>query len=145
MSIDGFEDTHDRIRGVKGVFKQAMHGISILKEYGKRTKIGVNMTIFRDNINETMPLLEYLQDKVDFVSFQPIAPYPPSRNVIPSHEKVEQLVQSLLALKEEKPGYLFPPKSYIYRLKEYFSRNLRKFCDAGELYCYIDWYGNVML
>jgi MoaA/NifB/PqqE/SkfB family radical SAM enzyme len=145
VSIDGFENTHDRIRGVKGAFRRAMDGIAVLKKYARSAKIGVNMTIFRENIKETIPLFEYLQDKVDFVSFQPIAPYPPSKNIIPSHEEVEQLVQLLLILKEKKPGYLLPPKSYIRRLTEYFSHNLRKFCDAGKLYCYINWDGNVML
>ena len=145
VSIDGFEDTHDKIRGIKGTFKKAMRAVSILKEEVIYANIGVNVALFRENINEIVPLFEYLQDKVDFVSFQPVWPYPPSEDITPPREEVERVVQSLLALKERNPGYLFPTKDYICSLIDYFSGDLKKYCDAGELYCIVDWNGNVML
>jgi MoaA/NifB/PqqE/SkfB family radical SAM enzyme len=47
ISFDGLEQTHDRFRGVKGAFGQAMAGLKNCQEAG--IKVGLRFTINRRN------------------------------------------------------------------------------------------------
>ncbi len=44
VSIDGWEKTHDEIRGVKGAFKRAYGGVSRLKKAGKQVLVSYAIT-----------------------------------------------------------------------------------------------------
>jgi len=56
VSIDGDEETHDRIRGVKGTYQRAIRGIKLLQEAKTRLhsdipEIALTCTITRDNLH----------------------------------------------------------------------------------------------
>jgi radical SAM protein with 4Fe4S-binding SPASM domain len=51
VSIDGLEETHDRIRGVPGIFRNAISTVKLLKASGfKDLRIG--MTLMKENVGE---------------------------------------------------------------------------------------------
>jgi len=57
VSIDGMEDTHERIRGVPGIFKCATRTISNLKQMGI-TDLRIGMTLLPENSEEAMRVFE---------------------------------------------------------------------------------------
>ena len=145
VSLDGFEETHDQIRGVKGTYKKAMKAIHLLKEHSAKAKIGINFTLCKTNSAEMIPLFTELHNIVDFASFVPVNPYPPSNDsMIPLHD-IDDMITSLLALKKEKASNIILPEQYIRTLRQYYALELEKKCHACELYCCIDWNGNLLL
>jgi len=58
VSIDGDEDTHDSIRGVKGSFRKAMEGIERTAAASPRINILVNYTISHFNYSRLVPFAE---------------------------------------------------------------------------------------
>ena len=145
VSLDGFEATHDKIRGVKGTYKKAMKAIHLLKEYSTNAKIGINFTLCKTNSAEMIPLFTELRNIVDFASFAPVNPYPPSNDsMIPLHD-INDIITSLLVLKKEKPSNVILPDQYIRTLQQYYSLELEKRCATCVLYCCIDWNGNLWL
>ena len=145
VSLDGFEETHDQIRGVKGTYKKAMKAIHLLKEHSTKAKIGINFTLCKTNSAEIIPLFTKFRSIVDFASFAPVNPYPPSNgSMIPLHD-IDDIITSLLALKKEKPSNVILPDQYIRTLRQFYALELEKKCHACELYCCVDWNGNLWL
>lgn len=56
VSIDGPEELHDRLRGVKGSFKKALAGVKMLKEMG--VDVAIAPTLTKGNIDQ----IEFLSD-----------------------------------------------------------------------------------
>ncbi|OYT62070.1 MAG: hypothetical protein B6U69_02415 [Thermofilum sp. ex4484_15] len=150
VSLDGFEEVHDKTRGVRGAFKYALKGIENLKRYSG-TAVGVATTIYSANWHEVKEFFLYLKDRVDYVSFQPIGgtverAYPPPEELSVPKEGIDKLVNGLLSLKEENEGYLVDPYWYIMGLRDYFRGRMEvKLCDAGKLYVGVNWKGELML
>jgi MoaA/NifB/PqqE/SkfB family radical SAM enzyme len=145
VSLDGFEETHDQIRGVKGTYKKAMKAIYLLKENSTKAKIGINFTLCKTNSAEMIPLFTELRGIIDFASFAPVNPYPPSNDaMIPLHD-IDDMITSLLVLKKEKPSNVILPHQYIRTLQQYYALELEKKCDTCVLYCCVDWNGNLWL
>jgi len=136
VSLDGFEPTHDSTRGVPGTYRRVMRALNALKEAGVKT--GIDLTIYSSNIDEVVPLFKSLIGLVDFVSFQPVMPYPAPKGLKPSLEKVSRLVEELLELKRENPAYVAPTEYYIRTVESYFRGEMAKICDAGVLYAMVD-------
>jgi len=136
VSLDGFKEVHDSVRGIPGTFETAMRGIKNLKESG--VKIGICLTIHKKNFHQVLPLFYSFRKLVDFVSFQPVHPYPPPSELSLSPEEAATLVNDLLALKEKEPSYVGPLESYIKMLKPYFAQEVPMICDAGSLYAWLN-------
>ena len=60
VSLDGMEKVHDRFRGKKGAFKEAITGIRNCQDVG--LKVGLRFTINRINIPEVSPIFDLLED-----------------------------------------------------------------------------------
>jgi MoaA/NifB/PqqE/SkfB family radical SAM enzyme len=63
VSLDGLEETHNRIRGVKDGFQRAMTTILALQHLAtqdSRFSVTISMTVQRMNISEVEDLVEYL-------------------------------------------------------------------------------------
>ncbi|MBE7011329.1 MAG: radical SAM protein [Ruminococcaceae bacterium] len=58
ISIDGLEETHDRLRGRKDAFKSAMSGVNALIRNGNFDHIQITTVINHQNINELPQLFE---------------------------------------------------------------------------------------
>ncbi len=61
LSLDSLnEDTHDYLRGVKGSYHRVMNAIDYLHKYCKNTEVGICCVIYDWNLNELVPLLEWV-------------------------------------------------------------------------------------
>ncbi len=61
ISIDGLEQTHDRIRGVPGMFERAISTVRSLKEKGF-TDLRIAMTVTTENQSEIIDVFELSRD-----------------------------------------------------------------------------------
>jgi radical SAM protein with 4Fe4S-binding SPASM domain len=62
LSLDGLEETHDRLRGVKGSFRKVMEAIKFLKELDFLDVLEPITTVSRENIHELDELYEEIKD-----------------------------------------------------------------------------------
>lgn len=137
VSLDGFSEKHDTSRGVPGAYERAMKGLKLLSKM-KEAKIGIDLTITRRNLHEIIPLFKQLYGFLDFVSFQPILPYPAPEDLALKPQEAVRLAEDILAMKRKDPSYVAPLVGYIDLLKRYFSPNYPRICDAGVLYAMVD-------
>jgi MoaA/NifB/PqqE/SkfB family radical SAM enzyme len=74
VSIDGLEKTHDRIRGVKGGFRQSIETIQILMDYAKSFPINITMGTVIQPLNlHQIEEIQKLADNLEVpVVFQPL-------------------------------------------------------------------------
>ncbi len=74
VSIDGIEETHDSIRGVKGGFRQAIETIEMLKKLSHDFPININMgtVILPSNLYQIPELENLAEDLGVSSSFQPL-------------------------------------------------------------------------
>lgn len=65
ISIDGFEDTHDKLRGVPGGFKKAMTTFEELKDLQKKRffNFGIAYTISAENLQNTEMMYEWCKER----------------------------------------------------------------------------------
>ena len=66
LSIDGFEATHERIRGVPGNFRKSLETLKLLRHVANEypnLEILVNSVICADNFAEVVPLAEFIRDE----------------------------------------------------------------------------------
>ncbi len=61
ISLDGLERTHDRFRGVKGAFRQAMAGLQVCQNAG--IKVGLRFTINRRNSQDIPGIFSLLRER----------------------------------------------------------------------------------
>jgi len=142
VSLDGPKDVHDKIRGIAGTYDKAVEAIRLLKANGVR--IGVNSVATLWNINILPKFFEELRSLVDFVQVQPIHPYPPSPEKIPSQQQVSELLDYLMNLKRSDPGFLVVPTEFLKGFEQFFNGKIPKICHAGELYFAINPEGNLL-
>lgn len=143
VSLDGFALTHDTVRGMPGTFDRATRALRLMSDVGQ-AKVGVDLTVHRRNVTEVFELFNSLKGQVDFVSFQPILPYPPPVEQTITPAEAEALSDKLLAMKKQNVSYVGPSKGYISLLKPYFAGTMEKRCDAGVLYAMIDPAGDLL-
>lgn len=74
VSIDGLEETHDRIRGVQGGFKQSLETVRILKRLEKNhlIKVSIGTVIQPLNLHEIDEIEKLAQDLRVATIFQPL-------------------------------------------------------------------------
>lgn len=83
LSLDSLdENTHDYLRGVKGIYGRVMNAIKQLSMYCKNTKIGISSVIYDSNLDELLPLLGWVRnnDKINSVFF--LAPMQPNSTAL---------------------------------------------------------------
>jgi len=61
VSLDGLEDVHDRFRGKRGAFKEAIEGIRQCQDAG--IKVGLRFTMNRLNAKELPAIFDLLEDE----------------------------------------------------------------------------------
>jgi len=64
IALDGLRDSHDAMRGVPGNFDKAIDSARILRrlkpKFGRRLEVHINTVITRDNVDEILPLSEWI-------------------------------------------------------------------------------------
>jgi len=135
LSLDGFESTHDRIRGVPGTFARVLSSLNELKNLRKendRLHLSVGFTVTDRNIHELPRVFEKFRNEVDFF-FKPAQRY--SRSLKRNTELLMSSETRLSLLKFidffSKDG--FPDKKGLARaLQGVFYRYMKKFIENPE-------------
>jgi len=79
FSLDSLnENTHDYLRGVKGVYARVMKSIEYISKYCKNTKIGICSVIYDYNLDELIPLIEWSNNNKNINSIFFLAPMQPN-------------------------------------------------------------------
>jgi radical SAM/SPASM domain protein of ACGX system len=107
MSLDGLEKTHDSLRA-KGSFKKTMNAYKILKQVG--IKSDCMFTLSKKNIKELIPLIKFIDGKVDVFAFARIVPFGkyPKNELIYSKDfrwLLYQVLELFFKLKDSKTRY----------------------------------------
>ena len=142
VSLDGPKAVHDKIRGVAGTYEKATNAIRLLKKNGVKT--GVNSVATPWNIDILPKFIKKLRSVTDFVQVQPMHPYPPSPENVPTANQVSRLTDYLLDLKHADPNFLAVPTEFIKGFKQFFEGKAPKICHAGELYVAINPEGKLL-
>jgi len=142
VSLDGPKEVHDKIRGVSGTYDKAIRAIRLLKANGVRA--GVNSVATPWNIDILPQFIEELRSRVDFAQVQPMHPYSPSPENVPSSEQVSKLLDYLLNLKRSDPSFLAVPTEFLKGFEQFFRGEAPKVCHAGELYVAINPEGKLL-
>jgi MoaA/NifB/PqqE/SkfB family radical SAM enzyme len=167
ISIDGFGETHDRIRGVPGNFEKALDTLSELEALRPRwphLTLYVNSVITQENQDQIVDLGKYFQKNADLDGhyFQIIRgdPKDPSLQTVPPQKlkeiygKVQPLNFAYISKPPQKKsiwdsmrraywkaGYVF---SYETQYRNYVSKaNWKMPCPAGRTSIVIDYNGDV--
>jgi MoaA/NifB/PqqE/SkfB family radical SAM enzyme len=75
LSLDSLcEEKHDYIRGVKGAYQKVMQAIENLYKEARETKIGICSVIMKDNIDELVDIVNWIEknEKISGMGFQAI-------------------------------------------------------------------------
>ncbi|MHB8232851.1 MAG: 12,18-didecarboxysiroheme deacetylase [bacterium] len=103
ISLDGLEAVHDKFRGKKGAFKEAINGINYAKEAG--IKVGLRFTINKRNAQEIPGIFRLLEEEnVPRVCFYHLVYAGRGTKLMEedlSHEETRQTVDTILELTKE--------------------------------------------
>jgi MoaA/NifB/PqqE/SkfB family radical SAM enzyme len=99
VSIDGFQETHDRLRG-EGTFERALANI----EASSHPHLYANITINGANADEIPELVRFLSERVRGITFQFYYPYPGTEDLWLEQDARRAVLDRLIGLKRE--GYL---------------------------------------
>ena len=150
VSIDGFADTHDSIRG-KGTFSRAMKGLNHLLDKKGKTLVGTSTVVTKDNINETIELANHMKSLgTDFFGQCPVNdPYPVDidipkikKSLHPRKEDYEKYVKDLRELKQKYGSFILSSDRFIDLIPQHFSEGV-KICDVGKFSLFLDSSGTV--
>lgn len=148
LSIDGFEKTHDRVRGVPGAFKKVtktLDSLKKLKSQHTNFNVGVQPTISRINIDEIEDFYRFIKKKTPSVGFavtMTSAGYYDNldRGAALTSKDRARIVRFFRKIIYEDPQYGY----YYSKLIDLFRTRKRDFiCLAGYLTLFMDPHGNI--
>jgi MoaA/NifB/PqqE/SkfB family radical SAM enzyme len=94
VSVDGFRETHDDLRGA-GTFDRAMANI----EASSHPRLYANVTINRKNADEIPDLVRFLSDRVAGVTIQFYYPYEGTEDLWLERDGRRRVLDQLISLK----------------------------------------------
>lgn len=158
LSLDGFENTHDEIRGVPGTFSKVLSSLNELKNLRKendRLHLSVGFTVMDGNVHELPGVFEKFRDEVDFF-FKPAQRYSrsPGHNtkLLISPETKESLLRFIDFFSKDgsadKKGLTGAVQRVFYRYMKKFIQNPEKRpipCAAGYSSFHIEPDGSVYI
>lgn len=144
ISLDGLSDTHDRVRGKKGTYDRAIHGLKNLTAANPRTcAIGVNFVLNKLNFKELRKVFDTVRNiGVDYFFIQPIIG--PSSWGTPKDE-INHSIKQILELKSKYRRHISQSHYFIDHIPDYIAGTVPKLCDAGQLYLAVNNEGNLFL
>jgi radical SAM protein with 4Fe4S-binding SPASM domain len=148
LSLDGLPKTHERIRGVDGIFarlQETYEGLITLREiFYPRLELQINTTLFKDNYEEFPQLYEFLKDRFADVqfSFEPIrGHYNPDLAESITQEQYRRFLDYLNSHCDPRIDWQIP----IHELTLQILRRQTQVipCVAGSNFIVIDFSGNI--
>ena len=70
VSLDGFEETHDTVRGRGGNFENAKKVITFLQQYNLVDNVRIGCTVIRENVLKLAPLLEFCIENNLYIKYR---------------------------------------------------------------------------
>ncbi len=104
FSVDGLQESHDRIRG-QGSFEQMEKGIQKAQELGFENR-WINFTLYSSNLADLENVVHYFKEKIDTFHFNMYFDFLGDTPTI--HEKIRPIVQKVKALKKKYNNILNP-------------------------------------
>ena len=135
VSIDGTEEVHDRIRGVKGTYRRARTAMEALRDNG--TRVGISSVVTTRNTSSLVKAWKELDGLYDYLIIQPVMP-PPGRA-----SGAAELVKAVTSLAASGIDVLLPPK-FLEEIPAYLEGRAPKICDAIKLYFAVGPMGEVL-
>ena len=149
VSLDGMEEIHGKMRGVKGAFKKAIKSLKVLKQSGVKD-LGIIFTLTKINKNEIKKILNFCkEEKLNFslnlVYDSPIYFGLKHKKLSLSSKEIQKSLDLVISYYQKS---LLPKnfgKRWFYQeLKRYLQTQKRSIpCGAGEGFFYLDPQGNV--
>ncbi len=138
VSLDGLQDTHDRIRGIKDGFQKVNESIEVIKSFG--LKASVNMTLFGENYKNLYETwLRYRNDNFSYKVAQISTVYYGDNTDV--NLNINETVKNTILAQMEK---IDDKNLYNLFLKDWIKFGKRPSpCYAGQYEVYIDAWGNI--
>lgn len=157
LSLDSFnENTHDSIRGVKGVYKRVMEAIDYLCSFSQNSFIKIKTVIMKNNLDGIIDLARWvIQDnRLSAINFQAVTQplnTKPDRNWYLRNEysflwpedikKTESVLDELIGLKKTHEHKVDNPISQFNAFKQYFRDPQHFIKESG---CHLHKYDNAV-
>ncbi len=101
VSLEGLEEHNDEIRG-NGNFKSVINFLEILKKL--QVSSNVMLTLTHDNIDQALPLTEFLRDKTDSFTFNRLSQVGQGANLLlPNFKKYEDFLGKYIEASKNNP------------------------------------------
>jgi MoaA/NifB/PqqE/SkfB family radical SAM enzyme len=142
LSIDGFEKTHEKIRGVKGGFGKVMRTLDELQKLKKKYpnfNVGVQPTISKINLDEIEKFYRFMKTKTRSIGFAVMMTSKGYYDNVESKAALDEqdkrkVGEFLLRVAKEDPQYGY----YYSGLSKLFETGRRKFtCLGGHVTVFI--------
>lgn len=129
VSLDGKKEQHEILRG-EGSYDKAILGLENLLSEKNRTRVGINYVITRHNADTTNEFLNTLLNmKLDLLKIHPHY-FPDYR---PTAQQVEPIVQKLLLIEKQTPGFLVGDAEYFTSWVDLIAKGQSTPCDVDTL------------
>jgi len=134
VSLDGFEKTHDQIRGEEGTFREAFLGLRNLIAVKQDCTVGVNFVLNKLNYKEFIPFCKWIKNLGVLVTFFPVGG---EDNFVSDYsvpcKEVDGFVGNVLREKATNP-FIGPSGKIIELVPKFVKGKMPRICDAGQLY-----------
>jgi radical SAM protein with 4Fe4S-binding SPASM domain len=138
VSFDSSDDLHDRMRGLKGLYKRAVEGIQLYQNNGK--KVIINSVICKKNSDRIEGLAKLSESLKTSIIFQPMDVYKNyNESIRPTDEEIKKTFKQILEMK--KSGY---PIINSYRYLKNIIKDEDYVCHAPKCYTYVEPDGNIV-
>ena len=144
LSIDGMEENHDRIRGVKGSWRKALKALRLLARHG--LLVSVTMTLNSQNIHdlEDVIMTARTEGAVRFSAGMTLEKGRAcNKNLELTKEQKEEVIQELKKLKEKYASPRFYVSTWVGVSERDETSPKSVNCGAGHKMYSIDYTGNV--
>lgn len=141
VSMDGLEETHDRVRGVPGNFKKCLKTLAGLTELRKEfpnLRVTTLSCIIRENAEELTRLLKFIDEttEVDFVTVEPLREQKMDKSLLaPTRDQVRMVHDLTLEINFRRLKKMRPHEATIIlsSVEELFNVQQNYFGSGGEL------------
>lgn len=159
VSMDGLEETHDRVRGVPGNFQKCLRTIAGLTELRREfpnLRVTTLSCIIRENADELVRLLNFIDEttEVDYVTVEPLREQKKDQSLLrPTPEQVRMVhdlameinFRRLKSMRPHEATAILSSNEELYRVQENFFQKgeLSVRCQAGALSAVLEPNGEV--
>ena len=133
MSLDGFRDYHDKVRG-EGAFEKLDQNARVFAEKQKEKKargekpcvLGCNMAVNKINESSVEDVIRYVKDSgfIESIAINFHTPYPGTEELMLDDKKKAEVIDRIIALKKQH----YPIQNSVSGLKMMKIRGFKKNC-----------------